>query len=236
MDRETKIWGPFSGLFGGVGIYALSQIISVIILSIYAEFSGQTIAELIDKNPIIVNFAGGLLLSASTVLLVYLAAKKFGGWKALKLEKFPSGKLTKIALAVIMYLAFAGTLYALAAFLFPSIDLDQEQQIGFESANSFIQIAIAFLALVVFAPISEEILFRGYIFQGLNTRMHWLVAAAISSSLFGLAHMQLNVAIDTFALGVVACWLLRETASLWPAILLHAIKNSVAFYFLFVAS
>ena len=41
-------------------------------------------------------------------------------------------------------------------------------------------------------------------------------------------------ALDTFTLSMVLCYLRQETDSLWPGILLHALKNCIAFITLFV--
>ena len=59
-------------------------------------------------------------------------------------------------------------------------------------------------------------------------------AIIITSLLFALVHFQWNVALDTFALSIVLCLLRLVTKSLWAPILLHAMKNGLAFYLLFI--
>jgi membrane protease YdiL (CAAX protease family) len=56
------------------------------------------------------------------------------------------------------------------------------------------------------------------------------------SALFGLAHMQWNVAIDVFVLSMVACYLRELTGSIWAGIILHCLKNLIAFIALFFVS
>ena len=62
-----------------------------------------------------------------------------------------------------------------------------------------------------------------------------LIGAAIfSSMLFALAHGQWNVAIDTFILSFALIWVFEKSGSIWASVLLHAIKNFIAFGALFI--
>ncbi len=112
--------------------------------------------------------------------------------------------------------------------------LTQEQSIGFEDTNDFTGTISAFIALVIIAPIAEELLFRGYLFNRLKTAIDYRWAILISSLIFGLVHIQPNVAIDTFVLAIYLGLLLYRTQNIAASVLLHMIKNGVAFYFLFL--
>jgi membrane protease YdiL (CAAX protease family) len=46
--------------------------------------------------------------------------------------------------------------------------------------------------------------------------------------------LQWATALDTFALGIVAGSLRLLSGSIWAGMLLHAIKNGIAYYFLFI--
>ncbi len=59
-------------------------------------------------------------------------------------------------------------------------------------------------------------------------------AAILTSIMFAAAHMQWNVAVDTFALSLALCYLVEKSDSILPSIVLHALKNSVAFTVLFL--
>lgn len=235
-DQKPKMWGPISGIFLGLTIFIAAQILASIIIATLAQINGVSVTEYFKQNTVIASFVGSAALGGLTITLVYHATKSYGSWAALKLKNVDFSSLLMVIPAFVGYIILSGTLYMLAGKLFPDIDLEQAQETGFENVISGVQVAIAFVALVVIAPISEEILFRGYTFQGIRSKTHWLVAAVITSALFGLAHGQINVGMDTFALGIAACWLLEKTNSLWPAILLHGLKNSIAFYYLFIAS
>jgi uncharacterized protein len=99
---------------------------------------------------------------------------------------------------------------------------------------------VAAFVVCVLAPLCEEILFRGFVFQALRSLGVWL-AALISGSIFGLIHITNFVGSDEstalaaasivtlVALGTIFALVFWKTDSLLPTITLHAINNSVAF-------
>jgi len=121
------------------------------------------------------------------------------------------------------------------------IDLDQKQELGFDSVASSSDKLLTFASLVIIPPVVEEFLFRGFLFGGLRTKLPFMWAAIITSLLFASLHLAegsggvLWVAgIDTFILSLFLCFLRERTGNLWSGILLHALKNSVAFLYLYV--
>jgi membrane protease YdiL (CAAX protease family) len=79
--------------------------------------------------------------------------------------------------------------------------------------------------LVVVAPITEELLFRGVILRGLAIRYRFWLAALASAALFALAHLNPWQFMTALCLGVVFAWYVRETASIVPALIGHAVHN-----------
>lgn len=118
--------------------------------------------------------------------------------------------------------------------IYSEVDIDQAQDIGIDIPTSTAQLALSFVTLVIFTPISEELLFRGFLYRRLAAQYHFFVAAFISSVLFGLVHLQANVGVDTAVLGFVSAWLVSETNSVLPSIALHSLKNAIAFLFVFI--
>jgi membrane protease YdiL (CAAX protease family) len=134
----------------------------------------------------------------------------------------------------VIYLVVSGTFSAIAMGLFPGLDLNQAQDVGFKTITMQYQYVLAFLTLIVVAPLAEEILFRGYLYGKLRKHVPLWLAVLVTSALFGAVHGQWNVAIDTFALSLVLCALRETTGSIWAGVLLHMLKNGIAFYFLFI--
>lgn len=173
------------------------------------------------------------ILALAMVWLVIKKKKLKLGW--LGLSDWPKAKNMILVLpAAGVYIIAAVAAFTITEILLPSVNLDQQQVIGFEGANGGLEITMAFLALVILTPIAEEVLMRGIIFRNLNRYFSFGVAAIVSAVVFGFLHGQFNVFIDTFVLGLVLAWLVNKTDSLWPAIGLHSLKNLIAFLYLFV--
>lgn len=86
-----------------------------------------------------------------------------------------------------------------------------------------------FLLLVVVAPLTEELLFRGLILRGLIAQRGEWAAVLYSSLLFGLLHLNPWQLASAFFLGIVLGWLFIQTRSLVPCILCHAAFNALSF-------
>lgn len=86
--------------------------------------------------------------------------------------------------------------------------------------------SLVFSSAIV-APVFEEIVFRGFLFQGLRMKTGAGWAAVVSSVLFALTHTQYDSLgwISVGAMGMVACYLTLRTGSLKSAIALHALGN-----------
>ena len=117
----------------------------------------------------------------------------------------------------------------------PWIDMDQEQETGFQDLRLPIEYVMAFIALVVLPPIAEELLFRGYLFGRLREKFGFWLSATVVSVVFGFVHLQWNVAVDVAVLSLFLCYLREKTGSIWASIVLHSIKNGVAYVLLFIA-
>jgi membrane protease YdiL (CAAX protease family) len=97
-------------------------------------------------------------------------------------------------------------------------------------AESFGAVPIQILLIVIAAPISEEICFRGMVFGGLRTRLPRLAAALISAIVFGGLHALTGITAvpPLIAFGFVLALLYEKTGSIVPGIVLHMLNNSVA--------
>lgn len=135
----------------------------------------------------------------------------------------------------ITYLILSSLLILLATSVLPGFDINQAQGTGFNNVNQQYEFLLAFTTLVVIAPICEEVLFRGYLFGKLKKHIPVWVAIIVTSLSFGLIHGAWNLAVDTFALSVILCLLREITGNLWASILLHMVKNGIAFYILFIS-
>jgi len=133
----------------------------------------------------------------------------------------------------VVYILLATVVMQLASYL-PWVDIEQAQETGISSPSAP-DLALAFMLFVVIAPIVEEVIFRGYLYAKVRKNLSAWATIIIVSVLFGAAHMQWNVGINVFVLSIVMCVGREMTGSIWPGILMHMLKNGLAFYFLFIA-
>ena len=132
------------------------------------------------------------------------------------------------------YLAFSAILTALFS-VFPWFNLTENQPLLYSTLISPLNKVFAAIALVVFGPILEEVIYRGLIYGKLRKKHSLIISILIVSILFGFLHGQWNVGVDVFALSVVACLMRETTGTIYAGIILHVLKNTIAFYFLFMA-
>ncbi len=88
-------------------------------------------------------------------------------------------------------------------------------------------VAVSLLGSLVFAPVFEELIFRGLLYGTLRVRLAWPLAALGSALVFALAHGY-GVAgfVSVFLSGLLWAWSYERTRSLLPAMAAHAANNA----------
>ncbi len=89
------------------------------------------------------------------------------------------------------------------------------------------------VSAVVLAPIFEEIICRGVIFEALRTKYGLFLAMIISSLLFGLMHIPAPaMVLNAFFMGLILCYFYISSRSLIAPIILHMLNNGLAYVFI----
>lgn len=215
--------------------FVIAQLILAVMYSILSSVG----APLNDLNSSVVNtfIAACVYILTLTIVLgvPWLTKKKRTTMACLGLQRLPSWSDIGLApIGFILYLLASAIVVYVFGVLVPSFDASQTQNVGFENLSQQYEYVLAFATLVIVAPVAEETLFRGYLFGKLRRAMPLWMAMLVTSVLFGAVHGQWNVGIDVFVLSMVACGLREVTGSIWAGILLHMIKNGLAFYLLFI--
>jgi membrane protease YdiL (CAAX protease family) len=241
QSKKSKAWKAlFIGLFG----VALAAWVALVLYG--AQFA---VAFIFVKLLSAEQLANNVVNSIYQVIVYALALLVIIGlpWKILKrkttrdelgLRGMPTWTdllLAPIGFVVTIILSMALTAIMMA--ILPGVDWAQAQNVGYNKnmlyhAKDFL---LAFTCLVVLAPVCEEIIFRGWLYGKLRFRMSAVPAILITSLLFGIVHGQWNVGVTVFAMSIGMCVMRELTGTIWGGILLHMIKNGLAFYFLFVA-
>jgi membrane protease YdiL (CAAX protease family) len=232
---EKKMWlGIVLPLWVLAG-FVLAQVVVTIIIGALTSVG----VNLEGINPAVLNtVAGGVIYALSLLLVIGLPwlVKKYRTSKEdLGLQRGPEWiELLLAPAGFIVYLLLSAVFVFLAMQFLPFVDFEQVQDTGYSQIALQYEFILALIMLVCIAPIAEEILFRGYLFGKLRAHVPVWLAVLISSLLFAAVHGAWNVGIDVFALGIVLCLLRVVSGSLWPSIILHMMKNGLAFYLLFI--
>lgn len=259
MEQKKSLWQPNSRpwekipkwllpivvIFLVAAIFFISQYAASLILSFYALFRGWNTAQANNwlNNSVVGQFAFVLLFESFNVLLLWLILRRYGkklsslGLKKIRLRDGGYGLMAYPAYLIIYLIAIG-----LVTHFVHGLNLNQSQNIGFNSVHGNTQLVLTFISLVILPPIAEELLFRGLLFEGLKKSMPVVYAGLLTSLIFAAAHLPEGGggslfwvgALDIFSLSLVLVYLKQKTKSLWPGIFLHAIKNAIAFIYLFV--
>jgi len=182
--------------------------------------------------------AGGAVYALSLVIVIGVPwwVKKARTTKEdLGVQRLPSWMdIVWAPTGAVVYLILTATITFIAMNLLTFVDYSQPQDTGFTNISAQGEYIMAFIMLVIIAPVAEEVLFRGYLFGKLRKHAPLWVSILITSVVFALVHGAWNVGLDVFALSIVLCLLRVVSGSLWPSIMLHMMKNGLAYYFLFI--
>ena len=96
--------------------------------------------------------------------------------------------------------------------------------------TTLIQYGLIFFVVAVFAPVVEEIIFRGIMVERFGAKYGYKSAVLLSSFLFGVLHMDI---IGAFVFGVVLSILYLRTRSLLLPFLIHAANNGAVALLIF---
>jgi uncharacterized protein len=236
---KRSFWYRFGMVAGIVGWtafgFALAQALGAGLI-LYLQWSEVPLDAV---NPSVFGTAINIIVYSLAIVIIIGIPHWVKGWRASR-EELGIARRPKwmdaiwLLVGMFAYLILTVTVTALAMYAFPSVDYEQVQNVGFEALTHSWEFVLAFVSLVIVAPLAEELIFRGYLFGKLKKYASIWIAVLLSAALFAVAHGQVNVALDTFALGVVLALLRVITGNIWVSIALHALKNGLAFYLLFV--
>ncbi|MGB0589350.1 MAG: lysostaphin resistance A-like protein [Myxococcota bacterium] len=151
-------------------------------------------------------------------------------WIPLRLGFSPSsgGPLGLVAwviggLSVGLILVITGTLLS-AVTLGESNSTQGALELFSENRSFEVRAALA-VSAVVFAPIFEEIIFRGFLYRNMRDILGKTPAMLLTGFLFALVHLDLNLLFPLTGLGFALCLLFERSGSLLAPILVHAAWN-----------
>jgi membrane protease YdiL (CAAX protease family) len=229
-------------------VFIAAQALAVLLLGLVltgfnvvsADKLGDFVADSTLMQFIYILIAESLVIGSLALLLRY---KKLS-FAMLGLTKPRWRDVGSAVAGYAVYFCLYALIVVVLSNLVTAFDTSQRQDVGFQNAVGPSLLWVAF-ALIVLAPVTEEILMRGFLFTSLRSRLNFKVATLITSLVFAAAHLLGGeegapplwiAALDTFTLSLILCYLREKTGRLWAGIGVHALKNTVAFVLLFIAS
>lgn len=217
--------------------FLLAQVLIALVIVVLQLTGVMSEAQL--QSALVNTVLSGIIYVVTLAIVVggpWLILKKKTSAQEVGLHRLPNWLevLTSPVAFVVYILCSAVIVNVTQTFLLPFLNYEQPQVTGFEGISQQYEYILAFITLVIIAPVAEEVLFRGYLLGKLRKFAPTWIAIIVSSLLFGIVHFNPSVSIDTFVLGLALAWMTVKMKSLWPAIFIHMIKNGLAFYLLFI--
>lgn len=241
-DKRPTPWGPVAAIVGTIALFLLGQILGSVLAGIVISSCRALNLELENGTSAVQFITTSCIYGVIALGLYGVLRGRKASWKTLGLGsiklKYLAYALAGFGAYFMLYLLISVAVRALV----PSLDFNQRQEIGFNQYARGLSLILTFFALVVWPPIVEELLFRGFLWTGLRSKLPAIGGAIVTSALFAAPHLQFGTgnpllwvaALDTFVLSLVLIYVRVSSRSLWSAIFLHAIKNGMAFVLLFV--
>ena len=199
----------------------------VVVLGIIKVFVQPLYIEWL-QNDLYAGTLLGLTIAIILILGVYYFAlrPKHLTWAEVGLRKFNNKDWKLIILYTIVVLIGAIVITLLTSLVGNTWENSKTEAI--QNSVTFTSFIIAFISAAVISPLYEEIFYRGFLYRWFRTRIGFVGALIISSSIFTIVHIPTYNAMPVnFFSGIVFALAYEKTNSIWPAIFIHGISNGI---------
>ncbi len=180
----------------------------------------------LERNARVISFVNILAAAACIGLGVF--------WNKMPLKRAcPASRIGFVEILGVLLVVLGGDLLlsdldnVLRYFLPPpALFQDAMEEIMFSEGHLPSQVWL----LVIVAPVTEELLFRGIILRGRLSRHRPWVAIFLTSLLFAVVHMNPWQFLPPLLLGLALGWFYVRTGSVPLCILAHALSNGMALF------
>ena len=164
---------------------------------------------------------------SSVITIVLFSCLKWAPFSRTYLQSKPWGVMIWVVMLTL------GTILP-AEWLDEKLNLVMPENYG-QLFDSVMKNPWGYVAIGIFAPLAEEMVFRGGVLRVLlklfHQKWHW-IAIALSALVFAAVHGNIAQGVHAFVIGLFLGWMYYRTDSIVPGIILHWVNNTVA-YFMF---
>ncbi|TVP74914.1 MAG: CPBP family intramembrane metalloprotease [Gemmatimonadales bacterium] len=175
--------------------------------------------------------AGMAMAQVGVFLLPALLLVRLGGFSARRTLALRPASARGVAAAALLMaggLPLAWLLAWLQSFVIPVPEELLQALTDMILTDDPVRIVWLVLLVAVLPAICEEVVFRGVLLSGLRSRLPVVGAILLSGVVFGIFHLAPGTAfrfLPTAWLGILLAWIVVETRSIFPAILMHFLNN-----------
>ncbi len=232
MRTNTQSPSHFFSIKFGLLLAAINPLIIILcaLPFIVAKLLGYTwvkdIANHSDKVYVFVLFTQTIAVAAMYMLLKRRMKASGATWKDLGLRNFRKLKAAGyiIAWPFIELLFIVGI--AIVAQQLGFVPPDDPSKSTAGRAIGMNGLIPALILVSLFAPIIEEVVYRGTLFPAIKKRYGLVVGILLSSFIFAVVHINPLQIIGAFALGPYLCWMYHRLGSIIPGMILHGLHNA----------
>ncbi|WP_297437050.1 CPBP family intramembrane glutamic endopeptidase [uncultured Clostridium sp.] len=190
----------------------------------FANIPSVTITPEVANQIGTLTFVGDVFVIVITLLIIKFIARK-NIKKTFKLKKFKLNKFKVLIPMTLGVLMVSGILSSIiVAILFSGDKSPALVSNLFKDMTS----PLSILATVLIAPIAEELIFRGILFNYIRKKINTPAAVIISSITFGIFHQNISQGLFAGALGILLSLMYVYTDSLFGDILTHMLVNTTS--------
>lgn len=184
----------------------------------------SSILKLIE-NLLKQNTSQVIIIAAALSLIIYIVIFSLDKRNMFEECRFHKIRVNHIILITFLALGIGMTIDGVLTLLPVDKWFPSHQQVvnSLTGNNSFM---LTFIAVGITAPIFEEILMRGLVFNELRRNINLKLAIVLQALIFGLYHGNVLQFIYATILGIFLALVYVWTNSLWSSILVHMIFNS----------
>jgi len=235
-QRDQRLWGGWASVGLGAVVFIVDQFVQTIVALFFAIFmlfdqGGQRFNTFdfinrLNNDGLMLSLAVILGSLASTgLIIIFIRIRKVSISEYLGLHRITLKTVGLSLGSVIIIMGFS---------ILASIFAGQPQESD-PISNAYQNTPapwLFWLAIVAFAPVFEEILFRGFLFASLKQSVLgpiWTII--LTAGVFAALHAFQYKSVETlgliFILGVVLGIVRYKTGSLWNSIMLHSFWNLI---------
>ena len=212
-------------------VYALNRFSVVAV-----QFLGFDIVETINilNNPAVRNFRQ-VVLSILGFCLPFILVFKISKIRisdTVSFNRWKKGTLAPFVMIGFGICMFSNIVTAVAGAIFESQGVEYSVDFGSDPKGIF-GFMLTFISTVITPALVEEFICRGLILGSLK-KFGDGFAILISAFLFGIMHGNFEQIPFAFLIGIGLGFMTVKSGSLWPAVIVHALNNSVSVLFTYL--